>query len=92
MLKKKIFFCFQGTSVLEGRTSYRELMSDTRTNFLPLYLADCLIFVPIQIINFRYISPFYRVPFLSFIAFLFDIFISAYKHEHQDIHLHNNEK
>lgn len=88
---KNIFF-FQGTSVLEGRTSYRELMSDTRRNFLPLYLADCLIYAPIQIINFKYIPSFYRVPFLSLSALIFDAFISAYKHEHPGIHVHNDQK
>jgi hypothetical protein len=67
-------------------------MSDTQRNFIPLYLADCLIYSPIQIINFKYISAFYRVPFLSLVAFIFDIFISAYKHEHKGIHVHNNLK
>jgi len=67
-------------------------MSDTQRNFLPLYLADCFIFVPIQIINFKYIPAFYRIPFLSLIAFIFDAFISAYKHEHQGIHVHNDLK
>ncbi|CAF1378190.1 unnamed protein product [Adineta ricciae] len=72
-----------GTSILEGRTSIRELMSDTRMNFLPLYIADCLIYCPVQIFNFRYVPSFYRVPFLSLVAFIFDAFISAYKHEHE---------
>ncbi|UJR37947.1 hypothetical protein I4U23_030632 [Adineta vaga] len=71
-----------GTSILEGRRSSRELINDTHTNFFPLYIADCLIFSPIQILNFKYIPSFYRVPFLSLIAFIFDAFISAYKHEH----------
>lgn len=81
-----------GTSLLEGRTSYQEVSSDTQKNFLPLYLVDCVTFVPIQIINFKYIPPFYRVPFLSLVAFIFDIFISAYKHEHEGIHLHKEKQ
>ncbi|CAF0724367.1 unnamed protein product [Rotaria sordida] len=81
-----------GTSVLEGRTSSRELIGDIQTNFLPLYLVDCFIFAPIQIINFKYIPPLYRVPFLSLISFIFDAFISAYKHQHQEIHVHDNLK
>ncbi|CAF3239061.1 unnamed protein product [Rotaria socialis] len=70
-----------GTSILEDRTSSAELTSDIRKNFFPLYLADCLIFAPIQLINFKYVPAFYRVPFLSLAAFVFDAFISAYKHE-----------
>ncbi|CAM2703626.1 unnamed protein product [Rotaria socialis] len=69
------------TSILEDRTSSAELTSDIRKNFFPLYLADCLIFAPIQLINFKYVPAFYRVPFLSLAAFVFDAFISAYKHE-----------
>lgn len=83
---------FAGTSALEGRTSSEEIFSDTQRNFLPLYLVDCLIYIPIQIINFKYIPPLYRVPFLSAIALIFDGFITAYKHEHQGIHLHSDEK
>ncbi|CAF0721355.1 unnamed protein product [Adineta steineri] len=81
-----------GTSILEGRTSYRELVKDTQTNFLPLYIADTLIYIPIQIINFKYIPAFYRVPFLSFVAFIFDCFISAYKHKPQEIHVHTKHE
>ncbi|CAF2846741.1 unnamed protein product [Rotaria sp. Silwood2] len=81
-----------GTSYIEGRASPRELISDIQTNFLPLYLVDCCIFFPIQIINFRYIPSSYRVPFLSILAFIFDAFISAYKHEHKGISVHDNLK
>jgi len=73
----------KGTSILEGKTSLGELKSDTKANFLPLYIADCLVFIPVQIINFRYISASYRVPFMFFIAFIFNAFISAYKHTHE---------
>ena len=76
-----------GTSLLEGRRSYEELKSDTQSSFLSLYLADCFVFMPIQIVNFKYIPAFYRVLFLSVVTFLFDAFISSYKHEHQDAHV-----
>jgi len=85
-------FLFQGTSILEGRASYREVSSDTQRNFLPLYLVDCAVYVPIQIINFKYIPAFYRVPFLSLVAFVFDIFISAYKHQHEGVHIQKEEE
>jgi protein Mpv17 len=88
--KKKDFFnifCyFLGTSFLEGRKSYRELKKDIRINFLPLYIADCCVSTPVQIINFKYIPSFYRVPFLSFVECIFDAFLSAYKHNHQEVH------
>lgn len=71
-----------GTSILEGRTSVRDVRSDTKKNFLPLYVADCLVFIPVQMINFKYISPFYRVPFMFVIAFVFNAFLSAFKHAH----------
>ncbi len=73
----------QGTSILEGRTSFSELKSDTKANFVPLYIADCMIFIPVQIINFRYVPGHYRIPFMFFIAFIFNTFLSAYKHKHQ---------
>lgn len=69
-----------GTSFLEGRQSFEQLKQDTRDNFLTLYLADCLLFVPIQLINFKYIPSSYRVVFLSIVAFLFDAGVIAYKH------------
>ncbi|CAF1137311.1 unnamed protein product [Adineta steineri] len=72
-----------GTSVLEGRTSSRELKNDIKANFLPLYIADCVIFIPVQIINFRYISKYYRVPFMFSISFVFNYFLSVYKHRRQ---------
>jgi hypothetical protein len=58
----------------------RQLKSDTKANFLPLYIADCAVFIPVQILNFKYISAYYRVPFMFSIAFVFNIFLSAYKH------------
>ncbi len=78
-----IIFVFKGTSVLEGRTSLGELKRDIKENFLILYLADCLVFIPVQLINFKYISAYYRVPFMCFISFVFNIFLSAYKHAHE---------
>ncbi|UJR08299.1 hypothetical protein I4U23_012570 [Adineta vaga] len=71
-----------GTSMLEGRTTIQELKKDAKANFLPLYIADCAIFIPVQIINFRYISPYYRIPFMFSISFVFNFFLSAYKHAH----------
>ena len=66
-----MLFCYKGTSVLEGRTSFEELKRDLKTNFVPLYIADCVIFIPTQMINFKYISAYYRVPFMFFVAFIF---------------------
>lgn len=76
---------FPGTSVLEGRTTRRALSSDVRTNFVPLFIADCVIYTPAQIFNFKYIPSFYRLPFLSLVAFVFDTFISAYKHKDDEL-------
>ncbi|CAF2560018.1 unnamed protein product [Rotaria sp. Silwood2] len=72
-----------GTSILEGRTSFHTLQSDTKKNFLPLYIADCVVFIPTQLVNFRYISAYYRVPFMFVISFIFNAFLSAYKHTHE---------
>jgi hypothetical protein len=79
-----MLFCWKGTSILEGRTSFGELKKDAKTNFLPLYIADCLVFIPVQIFNFKYIPAYYRVPFMFFIAFIFNAFLSAYKHAHEN--------
>lgn len=69
-----------GTSILEGRTTRRDLRNDVRMNFFPLYFADCAVFIPVQMINFRYVSPYYRVSFMFLISFLFNTFLSAFKH------------
>mgnify|MGYP001951410820 CR=1 FL=1 len=68
---------------MEGRTSFGQLKSDTKANFVPLYIADCVIFIPVQLANFRYISAYYRVPFMFCISFIFNAFLSAYKHTHE---------
>ena len=60
-----------------------ELKGDMKENLLPLYIADCIVFIPVQIINFKYIPPYYRVPFMFCIAFIFNSFLSAYKHAHE---------
>jgi len=60
-----------------------ELKNDTKENFIPLYIADCAVFIPVQIFNFKYVSAYYRVPFMFFISFIFNIFLSAYKHAHE---------
>ncbi|CAF4523133.1 unnamed protein product, partial [Rotaria magnacalcarata] len=73
-----------GTSILEGRTSFGQLKSDMKENFVPLYLADCVIFIPVQMINFRYIPAYYRVPFMFMVSFIFNMFLSAYKHTHEE--------
>ena len=75
-----------GSSLLEGRTSFGELKHDFRSNFLPMYLADCAVFIPIQIINFKYVPAYYRVSFMFLIACIFNTFISAYKHAGDDTH------
>jgi len=71
------------TSIFEGRTSFKELKRDIKTNLLPLYIADCVFFIPVQMINFKYIPHYYRVPFMFSMSFIFNIFISAYKHTHE---------
>jgi hypothetical protein len=72
-----------GTSILEGRTSFHALKGDTKENFLPIYIADCAVFIPCQIVNFRFIPAFYRVPFMFCISFVFNFFMSTYKHAHE---------
>jgi hypothetical protein len=74
----------KGTSILEGWKSLGELKSNTKANFFTLYIVNCLVFIPVQIINLRYISAYYRVPFMFFfIAFISNGFISAYKHTNE---------
>ncbi|CAF1054839.1 unnamed protein product [Rotaria sordida] len=68
-----------GTSILEGRTSLNQLKDDTKQNFIPLYIADCVVFIPTQLINFRYISAYYhhcssKVSFNEIIEYLHSLF------------------
>lgn len=75
-----------GTSLLEGRTTVNELQTDMKRNFVPLYLADCVIYIPTQMINFKYVSPYFRVPFMFAVSFIFNAFLSAFKHRSDDDH------
>ncbi|CAF0892607.1 unnamed protein product [Adineta ricciae] len=77
-----------GTSFVEGRRSADELHKDIRVNFPTMYVADICTFTPVQLINFKYVPPFYRVPFLSMVIFFFNTFLSAYKHAPETSHRH----
>jgi hypothetical protein len=55
-------------------------------NIFCYFLGTSFLSTPVQIINFKYIPSFYRVPFLSFVECIFDAFLSAYKHNHQEVH------
>ena len=88
-LNRLYFLLLKGTSLLEGRTSLNEVKHDIRSNFIVLYLADCLVFIPVQMVNFKFISAFYRVPFMFGISFFFNLFMSAYKHAHKEEENHD---
>jgi len=66
---------FAGDSDLVGPDSL------LRKKFFSIYLAGCAIWPLMQSINFRFVSPRYRVAYLGFAAFLWTNILCFYRHE-----------
>ncbi len=60
-------FFFLAMSYLEGKEDVKE---ECIKKFLPTYALDCLYWIPIQVCNFVFISPTYRVLYLGCTAFV----------------------
>ncbi|GAV01022.1 hypothetical protein RvY_11798 [Ramazzottius varieornatus] len=72
------FFWSMGT--LEGK-SWKEVCEEYRSKFLTVFLADCALWVPMQCINFRFVSPKFRILFISCTFVVWNTFLSYFKHQ-----------
>ncbi|XP_069703418.1 mpv17-like protein 2 isoform X2 [Periplaneta americana] len=71
---------FFGMGYLEGHT-WDEIVSESRRKFLSIYMVDWLVWPPVQMINFYFLSPKYRVIYINIVTMLYDVFLSYIKHD-----------
>ncbi|XP_065579353.1 mpv17-like protein 2 [Artemia franciscana] len=95
-VSKKIFldqllyspFCsstfYFGIGYLEGQ-SMKEAWEEYKRKFIFLYVSDWVFWPPIQLLNFLYVSPKYRVLFVNVTTALWNVFVSYAKfYDHID--------
>lgn len=70
-----------GLGLLEGRRA-GEMHEEVRAKFLPIFLVDCIIWPPIQYVNFAYLHNKHRVIYVNVMMILYDIFLSHIKYEY----------
>lgn len=68
-----LFFPFLG--VMKGH-SWEEIKTKTKKDFLPTILYDATVWVPANLINFRYVSPTYRVAYIGVISFMWSVYLA----------------
>ena len=59
-----LFCIILGLSLLEGRNQ-EELVEEWKIKVLPTYLLGAVVWIPAQIINFKLISPQFRVAYVA---------------------------
>lgn len=74
-----IVYFFIGTGFLEGRSFSRSL-EELKCKFLTVYLVDLVIWPPAQTINFFLLPPRFRVIYVAFLTYGYNIFLSFMKH------------
>lgn len=62
-----VLLFFIGMAAMEGQ---RSLTEECRTKFWPTFSADCCFWLPVQWVNFTYISPELRVVFIGVATFV----------------------
>ncbi|XP_063216765.1 mpv17-like protein 2 [Bacillus rossius redtenbacheri] len=75
-----ILIFFFGLGYLEGH-NYGEITAEVKEKFLTVYLADWLVWVPAQYVNFYFLAPKFRVAYVNFITMLYNVFLSYVKHD-----------
>ena|SRR3990167_2413902 len=68
-----LFFPFLG---ILKQHSYEQISEKIRKDFLKTYLFDCALWIPANLINFRYISPQYRVAYTGVITFFWTVYLA----------------
>lgn len=71
---------FLGLGYFEDH-SLEEICAEIRAKFFFIYKVDWMVWPPVQMINFYYLSPKYRVVYINFVTMLYDVFLSYAKHD-----------
>uniref|UniRef100_A0A915J530 Mpv17-like protein 2 n=1 Tax=Romanomermis culicivorax TaxID=13658 RepID=A0A915J530_ROMCU len=65
---------------LEGR-SLDHIWKEYKEKFPSIYLLDCCVWPPTQMINFMFLPPQARVVYVAFVQIFYNCFLSYIKHE-----------
>ncbi|ELT87101.1 hypothetical protein CAPTEDRAFT_150250 [Capitella teleta] len=74
---------FGGMGLMEGQ-SQEEIKSEIKCKFVPLIIADCCFWPPMQAINFRFVPPQFRVLYVACCTLFWDGFLSYMKYKKFD--------
>eukprot|EP01116_Phalansterium_solitarium_P022757 TRINITY_DN7634_c0_g1_i1.p1 TRINITY_DN7634_c0_g1~~TRINITY_DN7634_c0_g1_i1.p1 ORF type:complete len:215 (+),score=29.68 TRINITY_DN7634_c0_g1_i1:77-721(+) len=69
-----LFFPWLGW--LKGST-VEEIRAKLDRDFVSTYFTDCFFWVPVNYVNFRYVSPMMRVPFVGVASFVWSIYLAV---------------
>jgi len=67
------FFPFIG--VMKGQ-SFQEIEQNFKNDFVSTYLADCVLWIPANFLNFRFVPPSQRVLCVGVISFVWSIYLA----------------
>lgn len=70
---------FVGVGLLEGYST-AEAWQEYKDKFLMVYLIDCAVWPPSQLINFLFVPAVYRVLYISILTVAWNVFMSYAKH------------
>ncbi|XP_055338505.1 mpv17-like protein 2 [Paramacrobiotus metropolitanus] len=71
------FFWSMGT--LE-RKKWKEITHEFKSKFAYVFAADCMVWVPLQSLNFYFVQPQHRILFISCVFVLWNTILSYFKH------------
>ncbi|XP_066993584.2 mpv17-like protein 2 [Anabrus simplex] len=71
---------FVGLGLFEKHEASR-IISEMKSKFLIIYTVDWIVWPPVQMINFYYLPPKYRVIYVNIVTMLYDVFLSYVKHD-----------
>ncbi len=80
-----LFYCFQ--SVFERR-HYTECLQKLHTNGPVLWVTESITWIPIQLVNFRFVPLTYRVLYDNAVSFCFDTLYSSVYHAEDILPIH----
>jgi len=70
---------FIGMSLLEGK-SWKESWGEFVKKFPMVFIFDCVLWPPFQVVNFYYLPPHYRLLYVNVVTVIWNVFLSYMKH------------